>query len=795
MAEVPILPRTDLRADENVDNQLEDDQALLATLRARFLRAQEAESATRIEEEDDLRFANGQQWPTDIVSRRSSDNRPSLVINQMPQYLHQVTNEERQNRPAIRILPADDFADVDTAKVIQGMVRHIEVDSDADIAYSTAHEQGAGPGRGYFRIVTEYEDPMSFDQCIKIKRIRNRFTVYFDPSSQEFDGSDAMWCIIIEPMSRDVFRALYPDALPSSMQGWTSEGDGWVQRDEVRVAEYFLKVNVQREIVLLDDGTVHETRFLPDGLESRIVTRRQSLFPEIHWYKSNGYEVLEHQRFPGRYIPIIPVIGSEVDINGEVGYSGLVRHAKDSQRMYNYWSSSLTETIALAPRTPWVGAEGQFEGHEQEWIAANQRNIPYLEYKPTTHSGELVPPPQRNNFDSPIEAITRAQLLSREDIKATTGIYDASLGARSNETSGRAIIARQREGDVANYHYSDNLARSLRHAGRILVSIIPEIYSNKRVVRILGEDMSTTQRITLNAPFEDEEGIERMYDVRVGRYDVVVDVGPSFATKRQETQAAMLELTKVYPPLFEVGGDILIKAMDWPQAQELAERLQTLLPPELRPAAENANPRQQLLQLRKTVMELQQRLQAMNEYAKEVEAKAGELEQANVELTLSAQNKAGELAMKQQEADASMAIDQEKLAIDQARVEIERQQLELEEQRVALEVAKAQADMAKMQVEVQSMIAENDGVINLQNNPELLGRFEELAMNLTQLQAQYEALGERVEEDQDHRDAPKSVSVTRGPDGALIGTVTIEGGESRRIEIRPSQNGYVGAVE
>ena len=753
----------------NVKAQTTDDDALLAVMRQRFQTAETQESESRNEELEDLRFSHGDQWPADVANRRRMDNRPCLTINQMAQFVRQVTNEQRQNRPMIRVLPVDDFADPATAKVFQGLIRHIEIDSDAEVAYDTAFEAAVRSGKGYFRIITEYEDEKSFDQVIKIVRIRNRFTVYMDPSAQCIDGSDADWCLIIERMSRDSFRELYPEADASPMQGWTSAGDGWVDTEEVRVAEYFFKRRVKRPICLLSDNAVYEKRFLPKDLGGRrVIAERDALFPEVHWVKSNGYRVLERSRFPGRFIPVIPVVGDEIDIEGQVTYSGIVRHAKDSQRMYNYWASAETETIALAPRTPWVGAEGQFEGHEQEWKAANTLNLAYLEYKPISHGGQPVPPPQRNVLEAPIQAVTNARLMSRDDLKATTGIYDASLGARGNETSGRAIIARQREGDVGNFHYPDNLARALKQAGRILISMIPQIYSTRRIVRILGED-NAPEKVTLNAPFQDAQGIERLYDMRVGRYDVTVDVGPSFATKRQETVATMIELTKIYPALFEVAGDLLIKNMDWPGAQEVAERLQ------LGPGGGNTDPKQQLAQLRAAIPELQKRLQAMHEYAKQCEEKAEELQQQNDELTTAAKSKAAELTVKAEENEAKMLAEQEKLAL-------ERRKVDLDEQRLALEVAKAQAELGDFQFAMPTP----------EPDTALIGAIEAIQGQLEAIASLANETQEALEAERAARQAPKTVQVSRRADGTLVGAVSSNGEGTRTIEIRPNGNGFQG---
>jgi hypothetical protein len=308
------------------------------------------------------------------------------------------------------------------------------------------------------------------------------------------------------------------------------------------------------------------------------------------WRKCTGYDVLEEREIPGRFIPVFPVYGDEIDLDGKVIRSGVVRFAKDPQRAYNYWLTSATEEVALRPKTPFIMAEGQAEDYEDQWSQANNRSFAYLTYKPTTVDGILVPPPQRSQpADIPSGMLAMA-MHANDNIKATTGIFDASLGARGNETSGRAILARQREGDVANYHYVDNLSRAIRHAGRVIVSWIPKIYDTQRVVRIMGEDESlkfeTVNKVEMKHELDEFtqqiQTIENVLnDVRVGTYDVTVTTGPAYSTMRQEAAQAMVEFGQSWPKLMDIAGDKVVKAMDWPGAEEIAERIKKTIPPEL----------------------------------------------------------------------------------------------------------------------------------------------------------------------------------------------------------------------
>lgn len=616
-----------------------DDQALLETARKRFDLAVDAESDIRTEALDDLEFRSGKQWPDEVKKARELDRRPCLTINRLPQFVRQVTNDQRQNRPSIKVSPVDESADIDTARVYQGLIRHIEYNSNADVAYDTAFEGAATKGLGYLRVITDYVDPTSFDQEIFIKRIRNSFSVYVDPHYQEPDGSDMDWGFIFEVMSADDYKNQFKSSELASMQDWSSIGDnmpGWVMKDSVRVAEYFYKTFKEVEIALLSNKQVVEKSSLPETLPEglTIVSTRMTILPAIQWCKINGVEVLEKTDWLGQWIPIIPVLGDELDINGRKVLEGIVRHAKDPQRMYNYWASSETETIALAPRAPFIGVEGQFEGHENEWKSANIKNHAFLQYKPKSIGGVPVGPPQRNVFEPPVQAITQARAQSSDDLKATTGIYDATLGNRSNENSGIAIQRRNSQAQVSNFHYIDNLSRALRHVGRIIVDLIPKVYDTPRIMRIIGED-GTPDMVKVNEPFQ-EGGQLKQYALGVGKYDVTVSTGPSYATKRQEAAQTMLDFTKALPQTAPLISDLIVRNMDWPGAQQIADRLKKGLPPGVAEDDKNAPPIPPQVQAKMQQMDqmIQTLTQHLNSATHKIETKTLELEsKERIELT------------------------------------------------------------------------------------------------------------------------------------------------------------------
>jgi hypothetical protein len=589
---------------------LKSDSDILTVARARLDMAVSALAESREDEIDDLRFYAGSpdnhwQWPADVLATRGAvqgqtiNARPTLTINKLPQHVRQVTNDQRQNRPGAKVIPVDDNADVQVAEVFNGMIRHIEYISDADVAYDTACENQVAYGEGYIRLLTEYCDDNTFDQDIKIGRIRNSFSVYMDPLIQDPTGADAKWCFITEDVTKAEYERMYPDAAPISTLQSLGVGDqsisNWLNEDTVRIADYYY-IDYDKATLNLYPGNQTAFEGTPEDKQLRAVygkpkRNRVSERPKVRYCKINGYEILEEREWAGKWIPVIRIVGNEFEVDGRLYVSGLVRNAKDAQRMYNYWVSQEAEMLALAPKAPFIGYGGQFEGYEDKWKTANTNNWPYLEVNPdvTDGQGAVLPLPQRAQPPMASSGLLQAKSGAAEDIKATTGQYNASLGMGSNERSGKAILARQREGDVGTYHYGDNLARGVRHIARQLIDLIPKIYDTQRIARIIGEDGETKMvKINPDQPMpvneiQDERGIviEKIYNPGVGKYDVVAITGPGYATKRQEALEAMAQLLQGNPQLWQVAGDLFVKNMDWPGAQEMSKRFAKTIDPKI----------------------------------------------------------------------------------------------------------------------------------------------------------------------------------------------------------------------
>jgi hypothetical protein len=604
------------------DSDIEDDgeEGIIEEAK-QFLRfCSDNDSNNRVEALEDLKFAGGDQWPVEIQNSRLLESRPYLTINKIDAYCRQIANSQRQQRPRIKCHGMNTQSDSKMAQIITGICRHVEEQSDADAAYDNAFDFAVRMGWGFWRITTDYVRPDSFDQEIYIKRIENPFMVYFDPNSNEPDGSDAEKCLITEVVSKDAFRKMYPDAETDA--GFTPRGTGdsqseWITKEDIRIAEYFYTEYKHTKLVLLSDGTtVYEDEMpsqdtmLAAGIYE--VSRRVTVKKQIKWVKLTGMQILEKRDWAGKYIPVVPCYGQQLIVDSKKKKFGLTRMAKDPQRMYNFWSTALTESVALAPKAKWLLAEGQDEGHEDEWAQANIKSMPVLRYKQTDSEGREAPPPQRLQPEAPPMGIVTALEGLNADLMAVVGIYDPSMLPQGNQ-SGKAIQGQQQQTDMTNYHYYDNLTRSIKQTGRIILDLIPHVYDSQRVLRIIGDD-GKGEIVNVNERSMDQMGVETILnDVTVGEYDVVMETGPGYNSKRQEAVDSMVQMMGVDPDLMKQAGDLVFRNMDFPGADIIADRLAAANPLAQIDDKSDIPPQvqMQLAQSQQTIQQLQQELQAM----------------------------------------------------------------------------------------------------------------------------------------------------------------------------------------
>lgn len=579
---------------------------------------------------EDLDFLEGgdKQWDAADAQSRRASGRPLITINKLPTFLNQVVNDNLQNTPAIKVHPVDDGADMETAEIIGGIIRHIEYASNADTCYDSAAKMAASIGFGYFRLITDFCDENSFDQDIKFCRIPNPFSVHFDYASTELDGSDALRVLIETQIDKVQFRREYPKSkAPDHFVDHE-----WVKDSEVLVGEYYRVEFYSDTLLRLSNGEAgfkSELLELPMGVG--VVQERKLQRRKIMLYKLTATEILERVEIMCKWIPVIPVYGNELNNDGRIVRSGIIRDGKDPAKMYNYMWTSALEEIASRSKSPYIMAEGQDEGYEQQWQYANRSTQAVLKYKPTTVSGQLAPAPQRQQMAEFPAGYMGMAMTASDDIKATTGLFDASLGANGTATSGRQEIAQQRQGDLATYHFTDNLQKSIRQAGRCLVSMIPKYIDTPRAVMILGDE-GEIKHVQVNQQIQPEQDPKTgkiktvLNDVTAGKYDITISTGPSYQTQRQESAEAMVAMAGNYPELMAAAGDEVIEAMDWPKADKIAARVKKFIslqmpgliekeegeepemPPEMMQAMEQDH--QKMQELQQQLAEMSQQLES-----------------------------------------------------------------------------------------------------------------------------------------------------------------------------------------
>lgn len=634
---------------------------------------------------DDKKFGlgeNNSQWDDKDVRSRELSGRSFLTIMRSTQFTDHIKNQQRQNKPAIKISPEDEGADEQIANIHQAMIKQIQYESKAQQARQAGFDDAVDEGRGHWIVKTE-DIKDTFNKKIIVEPIPNARSVFMDMRRKRPDYSDCKHGFVVTPVDRDEFEERYPDA---NVDNW--EGDSnkyWFTDKDVMVAEYYCEKYKKRKLIEVEiEG---ETRILyEDELEEdvppeNIINSREVQDPYWVWYKMTGNEILDSEDLPWKSIPIITVIGKEDVEEGDWICKGILRDIKQPLRLYNFLSSNEADIIAKAPRAPWIGAEGQFEGHEEEYADSNRSDVPYIEYKPITIGGQLAPPPQRAQFSVDLSNIFQQKQGIIEDIKAITGIYDASIGQRSNETSGIAIRMREAQGNNANYHYIDNYAMAIAHEGRLINDALGVVYDTPRTVTMRGED---------EEEYNKEINTDETNTVGKGNFNLTVSVGPSFNTQREEQAAGMMEMFTSVPLVQNVAPDLVVRSQDWVGKDALADRLEYAVEQQLPGITTQTKP----------------------------ETRDAELDFLNQQLNESKQQLAQIGQQAQQMQEALQKADADKQAAEAGKIQIELQKLEIERKRVMIEEQKVKGELIlkEEQIKTDAMKADLDSETQLKMN-------------------------------------------------------------------------------
>lgn len=704
------------RAEEKPKSTPEKD--LLVRIRSRYKVMYEADKSNREAALEDLKFLHvpGLQWDKQQRDERGKD-RPTYEFNKLRVTVKRVVNDMRANRPQFKVRGVEDN-DKDTADTYEGLCRNIWTVSDGDTIADYAGEYQVGGGYGAWRINTRYSSDTAFEQDIVIEPFKNPFCLYADPSCSDPLKRDAEDWIVTEKISKRSYARLYPKAKKIDFEhhdfdddeDWEEEGD----EGNVRIAEYWYKERYEKELWLLADGaTVDASDPTNQGIDPALIKRRRTvLCPKIMMCIVSGSAILEEPReWAGPDFPFVVVYGDWLVIDGKVHWSGLTRFSKDAQKSYNVSRTAAIEAIARAPTARFWATPDQAKGNLGGWAEAHKKNFPYMLYNPDNKAPG--PPAPSPGADVPV-ALSAEALVSSEDIKATSGIFDPSLGQKSNETSGRAITARQQQGEIATFNYRDNMAKAHRRTGEILINLIPKIYDTERSVRILGID-GAEKYVKVNSQVIDPQTgqAKPVNDLSRGKYDVTVTVGPSFSTQRQEATELYTQLGTAVPAVWTVAGDLIFKSMDLPYAEQIAERLRVLLPPQIQQQIAEGKqipPEAQAVmnQAAQAMAVVQQQSQLVQAAAQEVAQDKAESEKAQAK----AQQAVSEIGVKRAEFDAHIQEQLAKLmqkelqlmqreaqvqsAGDRLSIESERQAVEGERQALTCESSKVSQEIQRM---------------------------------------------------------------------------------------------------
>lgn len=587
--------------------------ARLLQIRQRFQVHQTFWSTIWAEGLEDDNFIAGKQWPEEIRKEREEERRPILTYNLLPSFNRQIVNKVREHRPQIKVIPVESHKgnspkvpnvsgtnDYNLADIYSGLVKNVEHISRADQAYDTALKHAADHGFGWFYLMNEWSRIDPFVQELRIHRVKNAYSIMLDPDAQEADYRDAQDAFMFTNMKRSTFQAKYPDSNETefAQSGLGASYEGWYDPETIRIAQYFWIDWREDEVLQLNNGKIvyaseveavldelkrDEGVFVEkddDGDEMRKAVKR----PICMWQKMTANEILEGPlELPFSAIPIFPVFGEEVMVDGQVRYESAIRHAKDAQKSYNYWRTAAAETVALAPRAPWVATERQVAGYEEMYEQANAKNIPIVLYN--HQDGQNPPPPPQRQFPAQVAAAELQNAVAdANDMQTIIGLHEASLGAESNEKSGKAIKARQSQGFTATFQFPDNLNRAQEQCGRLMVEAFPKIMDTQRIVRIRLPD-DTDDFVEINQSVKDEQTGKTylLHDIAYGRYDVIIDTGPSYATQREEAAELQIELLKVLgPDMARNIVHLIVKNLGTPGSDEVAAVLRKMLPDALK---------------------------------------------------------------------------------------------------------------------------------------------------------------------------------------------------------------------
>ena len=533
---------------------------------AQFDRIQSALKDERQQCLQDRRFYSiaGAQWEGPLGEQFA--NRPKLEVNKVALAVTRVISEYRQNRITVDFVSKDGSTDDTLADTCDGLYRADEKDSGAEEAYDNAFEEAAGGGFGAWRLTTVYEeegDPDDDRQRIRIEPIFDADScVFFDLDAKRQDKADANHCFVLSAMTVEAYKAEWDEDPSTFPKDITASEFDWFTPDVVYVAEYY-RVEETSETIrifkLLDgseerhgpddfdlDPQLEETLAATGAVEERTrkIKRRR-----VRKYLLSGAKVLEDIGYiAGDQIPVIPVYAKRWFVDSVERCMGIVRLAKDPQRLKNMQLSKLAEISALSSVEKPILTPEQIAGHQVMWSEDNLKNYPYLLINPITdQNGNQAPsPPVGYTRSSAIPPAMAALLqITEQDIQDVLGNQQAGEQLVSN-VSGKAVEMVQNRLDNQTYLLLSNFAKAVRRGGEVWLSMARDVYVEaKRRMKSVGlqDEISTVE---LQKPTIGENGeLVIQNDLAKAKFDVTVDVGPTSSNKRAATVRSLTNMLQV----------------------------------------------------------------------------------------------------------------------------------------------------------------------------------------------------------------------------------------------------------
>ena len=754
------------------------EQKIVSEMLAHFKLSADAEQENRTRALYILDFTRpgAKQFGATEISARG--NRPSYSFNQLPKFGRQVINDQWMNVPQIKYIPKTD-ADVDKAELLEDKVREVQSQGCAQTAYKLAIASQINIGWGYFAFATDYDNDDSNDQNIYIRQIPNTFQVYDDPSTREQDRSDRRYLIEVEDIPRTDFNRLNNrDYSTNDLQSIGDDYPDWASmgKDLVRVGHYW-RIEYDKETVYFHKETGKKVTDKPKNIKD--YDSREIKKPRAMYYKCTATEKLEERKWQGKHIPYCFVEGNKNIVNGKTYLTGIYEDMVSTQVLYNYATNTAIELAESAPISPFIGDARAFKGYEKFYDNVNTKNYSYLPYNAIDENGQPINIPQRMQNGADLSSAVSLIQMAEQNFYGTSGIYPASLGQQSNEKSGKAIIARQREGDVSTSNYADTFGRALLYGGIIFEDLSKKIYDGSREIQVMSEDKKT-RFVKINQKYADPKtGKPVNYDMTKGEMEVAVTTGPSYSTKREESREAQIQLFQAAPQAMLPALPMIIRSMDWPNAEKTADAVERGLPPELR------DPDRQDEQMKGIPPAVQAQLQQSQQIIEQLGGALQEAQQAANDKQAEAQLKMGELQVKAQAAQTQTEKNQIDAEIKAAELQFEREkfqaenqiniaELQLQEQKLQLDAEKARNDAAQAQLDAQVRIAE------IQSNSEVekyrvsmpqteIAPQESTALDPNMLAMSMNAMAKAIE----LANQPRTIQVQRNPNTMLIeGAIT-----------------------